>query len=131
MSAKHRLTVSISETSSHFLEGDVLVTHRVIRTCIREGEVCFFECGDAVGQHALCRGHSVIGRVVAVKKGERIIDFETVLWKACNRFIGIGLLTACAARVYVKKLNGVRRWLGACVSRVCAVVARLGNRALR
>jgi signal peptidase I len=114
-----------------FWKGDVLVTHRVIRTCIREAERCFVECGDAVWQHALCCGQSVIGRVAAVKKGKREVDFETIRWKACNRLIGIGLLCACAARAYGRKLPGVPARLRACVRRACAAAARQGNKALR
>ena len=114
-----------------FWKGDVLVTHRAIRTCTREGELCFIERGDAVGQHALCRGHSVLGRVVAVKKGARKIDFETVRWKACNRFIGIVLLSVCAARVYVRKMPRFRRLLGFFMRRAYAVATRLGSRLLR
>jgi len=114
-----------------FWKGDTLVTHRVIRTCIGEGGVCFLERGDAIGQHELCSGHAVLGRVVAVKKGEREIDFETLRWKVCNRLIGIGLLSAYAARVYGSKVPGVPQWLRACVRRVFAVGACLRDTALR
>ena len=114
-----------------FWKGGELVTHRVIRTCIREGGVCFVERGDAIGQHELCSGQSVIGRVVAVKKKKREIDFETLRWKACNRLIGIGLLSAYAARVYGSKLPGVPQWLRACVRRVFAVGVRMRDTALR
>jgi hypothetical protein len=114
-----------------FWKGEALVTHRVIRTCMREEGVCFVERGDAIGQHALCRGHSVLGRVVAVRKKKRELDFETLRWKACNRFIGFGLLSAYAARVYGRRLPDMPQRLRACVRRVYAAGVRVRDTVLR
>jgi signal peptidase I len=111
-----------------FWKGEVLVTHRVIRTCLREGSVCFVERGDAVGHHALCRGQSVIGRVIAVKKGKREFDFETLRWKACNRIMGIGLFGAYAVRVYGRRMPWIPRWIRACVQRVYAILSGINNK---
>lgn len=132
-------TVFICKTSLHhictgdiitFWKGDVLVSHRVIQRIVRDGEMCFIERGDTSGQHALCRGCSVIGRVRAVKKADRTFNFDQLWWKMCNRATGIGMLCVFILRRLGKKIPVLPRGARAIVRKIFAAAARLKNKAL-
>jgi signal peptidase I len=114
-----------------FWQGNILVTHRVIRRQTKSGNICFVEKGDANANYSWIDAQSIIGKVRKIKKGEREIDIDTLLWKTFNRTIGIGLLCALALRAAGRRMPGVPEWSKNLVRRAFAIFAWFKNKTLR
>ncbi len=114
-----------------FWQGNILVTHRVIRQYTKWGNIYFVEKGDANANYSWVDAQSIIGKVRKIKKGEKEIDVETLLWKTFNRTIGIGLLCAFALRAVGRKIPNVPEWLKKLVGRAFAIFAWFKNKTLR
>jgi hypothetical protein len=110
-----------------FWKGDVLVTHRVVRKCIKDNALCFIESGDSSARTSLCRGQSVLGRVALIKKGQRTINLDRFQWKACNRAAGVMLFCALAVRVLGRKTPWIPRWFRASLQGVYGAACRFSN----
>jgi hypothetical protein len=114
-----------------FWQGNILVTHRVIRRYTKCGNIYFVEKGDANANYSWVDAQSIIGKVRKIKKGEKEIDIDTLLWKTFNRTIGIGLLCALALRAIGRRMPGVPEWSKNLVRRAFAFFAWLKNKTLR
>lgn len=131
------LVKKISPTQIHlgdiitFWQGNILVTHRVIRKINKNGNTYFIEKGDVNTNYSRVDAQSIIGKVRKIKKGEKEIDIDTLLWKTFNRTIGIGLLCALALRVVGRRMPGVPEWSKNLVRRAFAIFAWFKNKTLR
>ena len=86
-----------------------LVAHRVIGLNLRYGERSFTTKGDFLPfPDAEVEGKEIVGRVVAIKKGTRIVRLDRGCWRVINRVV------ACLSpwsRWVVGPLRFVRRRL--------------------
>lgn len=65
-----------------------LILHRVLRRVVREGSVIFWEKGDHQLTAAPMPAAAALGRVIRVRRGERVYDLESLR----GRWVGRGLL---------------------------------------
>lgn len=71
-----------------------LIAHRVLRISENEGGYTFLTKGDNVLQFdPPLRANEIVGRVLAVKRGEQQISFDTAIWRITGLLIAIGALT--------------------------------------
>ncbi|PXF61402.1 MAG: signal peptidase I [Candidatus Methanogaster sp.] len=66
-----------------FKSRDKLIVHRVIRR-YDNGSPAFLQKGDSTTTAEIIRGEDVIGKVIAVRKGSRIIRLNDGIWKVIN-----------------------------------------------
>jgi hypothetical protein len=124
---------------SHIHIGDIitfwqqnnLVTHRVIRKFTKGGNTYFVEKGDANANYSCIDAQATIGIVTKVKKGEREIDVDALLWKTFNRTIGIGLLSAFALRAIGRRIPAVPEWSKNLVRRAFAIFVWFKDKTLK
>jgi signal peptidase I len=114
-----------------FWQGNILVTHRVIRKFTKGGNIAFIEKGDANTNYSQIDAQSIIGKVKKIKKGEREIDVDTLNWKTLNRITGLGLLSAFALRAIGRRIPAVPGWSKRFVRRAFAVLSWFKNKTLR
>jgi signal peptidase I len=114
-----------------FWQGNILVTHRVIRKFTKSGNIHFIEKGDANTNYSKVDAQSIIGKVRKIKKNEREIDVDTLPWKTFNRITGLGLLSAFALRAVGRRIPAVPGWSKSLVRRAFAFLAWFKNKALR
>ncbi len=62
---------------------DKLVVHRVIRR-YNNGSLTFLQKGDSTTTAEITRSEDVIGKVIAVRKGTKIICLNDIIWKVIN-----------------------------------------------
>ena len=114
-----------------FWQGNILVTHRVIRKFTKGGNIYFVEKGDANTNYSQVDSQSIIGKVIKIKKNKREIDLNSLPWKTFNRITGIGLLSAFALRAIGRRIPAVPEWSKSLVRRAFAFLAWIKNKTLR
>ena len=62
---------------------DKLIVHRVIRR-YDNGSPAFLQKGDSTTTAEIIRSEDVIGKVIAVRKGSKVICLNDRIWKAIN-----------------------------------------------
>ena len=71
-----------------------LIAHRVLRISKNEAGHMFLTKGDNVLQFdPPLRANEIVGRVLAIKRGEQQISLDTTIWRITGLFIAIGTLT--------------------------------------
>ena len=93
-----------------FWQENILVTHRVIRRHTKSGNVYFVEKGDANANYSWVEAKSIIGKVRKIKKGDREIILDTMVWNAVNRAIGLSLFGAYVLRAINRKAPFIPEW---------------------
>lgn len=88
-----------------------LVAHRVLRISKNEAGHMFLTKGDNVLQFdPPLRANEIVGRVLAIKRGEQQIALDTTIWRITGLFIAIGTLTWMRlygwGRFFVQRLLG-------------------------
>jgi signal peptidase I len=114
-----------------FWQGNILVTHRVIRKFTKGGNIYFNEKGDANTNYSQVDAQSIIGKVRKIKKKEREIDVDTLRWKTFNRITGLGLLSAFALRTVGRRMPAIPQWSKSLVRRAFAFLIWFKNKTLR
>jgi signal peptidase I len=114
-----------------FWQGNILVTHRVIRKFTKSGNIYFVEKGDANTNYSWVDAQSMIGKVIKIKKSELEVDIDALPWKIFNRITGIGLLSAYALRAIGRRIPAVPGWSKSLVGRAFAFLAWFKNKTLR
>ncbi|HDN65289.1 MAG TPA: signal peptidase I [Methanosarcinales archaeon] len=66
-----------------FKSRDKLIVHRVIRR-YDNGSLTFLQKGDSTTTAEIMRSEDVIGKVIAVRKGSKIICLNNKIWKVIN-----------------------------------------------
>ena len=76
-----------------FQQWDILVTHRVIGIHQRQPVPTFLTKGDnAPGFDPPLGAHQVIGRVLAIERGNRYLRLDTIKWKILGCFFAVNTL---------------------------------------
>ena len=114
-----------------FWQGNILVTHRVIRKFTKGRNIYFIEKGDANTNYSQVDAQSIIGKVKKIEKNKRKIDLDSLPWKTFNRITGIGLLSAFALRAIGRRMPAVPQWSKSLVRRAFAFLAWFKNKTLR
>jgi signal peptidase I len=89
-----------------------LIAHRVLRISKNEAGHAFLTKGDNVLQFdPPLRANEIVGRVLAIKRGEQQISLDTTIWRITGLFIAIGTLTWMRlygwGRFFPKRLLGL------------------------
>jgi signal peptidase I len=77
-----------------FKDPDKLIVHRVIRR-YDSGSPTFLQKGDSTTAAEIIRSEDIIGKVIAVRKGSKIICLNDGIWKVVNH-----ILTLFSSLVY-------------------------------
>ena len=113
-----------------FWKGGELVTHRVIRTCIREGGVCFVERGDQHPHHSFIDAASVIGRVARINKGSHSVEMHKLHWQIFNRTVGVLFLSIFFLRLLARRIPFLPQQVKGGGNKILTVLTRIKNKAL-
>ena len=71
-----------------------LIAHRVVRISKNEAGHTFLTKGDNVLQFdPPLRANEIVGRVLAIKRGEQQMSLDTTIWRITGLLIAIGTLT--------------------------------------
>jgi len=114
-----------------FWQGNILVTHRVIRKHTKSGTIYFIEKGDANANYSWVDAKSIIGKVRKIKKGDREINLDTLLWNAINRTIGFSLFSAYVLRVISRKAPFIPEWFKNIVRKIFGITERFKDKMLK
>ena len=114
-----------------FWQGNILVTHRVIRKLTISGEVYFVEKGDGNANYSSIHAQGIIGKVIKIKKSKREIDIDTHIWHVFNKIIGIALFTAYILRVIGRKTPFVPEWFKNIIRQAFGISTRLKDKILK
>jgi len=93
-----------------FWQGNVLVTHRVIKKFIRNSEFYFVEKGDDHANYSLIHARSIIGKVTKINKNGHEVSIDTLMWTVMNRIVGMALCSAYILRLMGRKMPYVPLW---------------------
>ena len=89
-----------------FQQWDILVTHRVISIHQYQPVPTYLTKGDnAPGFDPPLSAHEVIGRVLAIERGNRYLRLDTIKWKFLGWLIAINTLV-------LRKIDALNRALG-------------------
>jgi signal peptidase I len=114
-----------------FWQGNILVTHRVIRKFTKNGNMYLIEKGDANVNYSCVDAQSTIGKVTKVKKGGQEVLLDTVTWSVLNRTIGITLFSAFALRAIGRRVSFVPEWLKNIIRYAFDIAERLRDKIVR
>jgi len=92
-----------------FREAESLIVHRIVRKIDKDGQVLICQLGDNGSAHSWVREEDVLGRVLAVVKGRKLIPLDGPM--ALLAASGIRLMGS----VFIRSdafLNGVQKKLG-------------------
>lgn len=117
-----------------FCQADKLVVHRVVRVEKTDDTHIFVTRGDnTTRSDAPVCADAVVGRVIALRRGERTVSLDTVVWRAVGECIAMTLLCWSAGyariRTLVRGASGTRLyWL---FTRMRISMLALGKACLR
>ena len=114
-----------------FWQGNILVTHRVIRKFTKNGNTYFIEKGDRNANYSCLDAQSTIGKVTKVKKGGHEIILETLKWNVINRTVGVALFSAYVLRVIGRRVPFIPDWLKNSIRGLFESAERLRDKIVR
>lgn len=96
---------------------DTWVVHRIIAKSKKGGQLCFRQKGDAGLISGLAKPDQIVGKVMAIKKEDRVIDLNRLVGKSINLALAMPLVII--ERLYrtagkIKKFlfpDGSDRWI--------------------
>ncbi len=111
-----------------FDPGGGLVAHRIIRRHYRPEGVWFQEKGDNNFYPGRVAAACIIGKVVSITTGARVVDLNQWHWKVINRLVGyywqwlfriVDVLMACRMMVFQnRRVRGIGRVFRAAIRRL-------------
>jgi signal peptidase I len=114
-----------------FWQGNILVTHRVIRKFNKGGNAYFVEKGDANTNYSCVDAKTTIGKVIKINKGGHEIILETLKWNVINRTVGVALFSTYVLRVVGRKAPFIPDWIKSIVRHVFDIAERLRDKIVR
>jgi signal peptidase I len=111
-----------------FWQGNMLVTHRVIRKFNKSGNTYFVEKGDANANYSWVAPRSLIGKVTRIKRGDREIILDKLAWRILNRTIGFFLLGAYGLRAIGRKTPIIPNCIKSIVREAFNIAERLRDK---
>ena len=109
-----------------FLQGDGLVAHRFLSKVPGKGKMMFLTKGDNISRlDPMVPEEEVVGRVVAIRRGSKIMSLDTLAWQVA------GLAIATVLLMWSRLMARFGHLLGSSKARRTSQVIGVGNRLMR
>jgi signal peptidase I len=115
-----------------FWYGDNIVVHRILKKQKTDGDTCFKEKGDATYYSKFIHADKIIGRVTALKKGDKTFLFNSSGSRLVTAIFGLWLfMTTAIVSMFRSSTHKIIRKGGSYLSRlfllISSVLVRIGS----
>jgi len=109
-----------------FRYGDNIVVHRILKKQKTTGGICFKEKGDATYYSKLVPAYSVIGRIIALNKSNKMFLFNSPGSRLASAIFGLWLfITSVTVSIFRSSTHLTMRRTGKYLSRLFLLISNI------